>query len=82
LVQVFQRAAGCIEVGVIVIIFATRVDALVEEILPQVIDGFIDLFVCGEHWLWAVFETKAKEGSKIERGLHVCVLGKIMCRHV
>ncbi len=74
--------AGCIEVRVIVIIFAASVNASVEEILPQAIDGFIDLFMHGEHWPWTVFETKAKKRSKVERGLCIGVMGKIVCGHV
>jgi len=74
--------AGCVEVGVVVIIFAASIDASVEEILPQAIDCLFNLLVCGVHWLWAVFETKAKEGSEIERGLCVCVSGEIVCGHV
>jgi len=74
--------AGCVEVRVVVIIFATSVDALVKKILPQAIDGFVDLLMRGEHWPWAVFESKAKKGSKVERGLRIGVTGKIVCGHV
>jgi len=74
--------AWCIEVRVIVIIFTTSINASIVQILPQAIDGFFDLLVCGEHWPWTELESKAKEGLEIKRGLCVCVSGKIVCGHV